>query len=57
MKSMKCIIKKHSHTEIFLAVLMQDILVLRHELAIASNISNTIHSMHKSNISLIYTVS
>ena len=29
----------------------------RHQLAIASNKSNTIHCMHKSNVKLMYTVS
>ena len=32
---------------------MQDIIIARHELAIASNISNTIHCIHKSNIKLL----
>ena len=39
-----------SHTEIFIAVLYN--VMPRHQLAIASNISNTIHCMHKSNVKL-----
>ena len=44
---------KHSYTEFFIQhCIMQDIIMPRHELAIASNISNTIHCIHKSNVKL-----
>ena len=54
---------KHPHTEVFIAVLYNagsDIIMPRCELAIAvaSNISHTIHCIHKSNVKLhelIYT--
>ena len=44
---------KHSYTEFFIQhCIMQDIIMPRHELVIASNISNTIHCIHKSNVKL-----
>ena len=51
-----CVIK-HPYTELFIAALysaVRDIIMPRHELAIASNISNTIHCMYtvKSNVKL-----
>ena len=48
MKSMKCV---YDHTlKFFIAVLYN--VMPRRQLAIASNISNTIHCMHKSNVKL-----
>ena len=49
---------KHSYTEFFIQhcimhdIIMQDIIMPRHELVIASNISNTILCIHKSNVKL-----
>ena len=52
MKSMKYV---YDHTKIFIAVLYN--VMPRRQLAIASNISNTIYCMHKSNVKFMYTVS
>ena len=53
MKIINVFMIKQSYTELFIQqCIMQDIIMPGHELVIASNLSNAIHCIHKSNVKL-----